>query len=225
MARIKEISLAQRPREKALREGIPSLSNEELLCLLLCSGTNGHPVKEIASELTKKYPTIYELSRVDYASLTNVKGLSEARALTLLSTFELIRRYEESLPSRDEPMTNSDEIVQHYRKKFSSLFEEEIYILYLRKNNTIAREETLERGESGQVRIHEKKLLKHLFLSHQDRYILIHNHPSGDIHPSREDIASTVEMKKCTEHFGFQMLDHIIIGGNRHFSFKKNGLI
>ena len=224
MGKIKNIPVNERPREKAKKYGISTLSNAELIAILLLCGTVGSSALEVANNLLDKGGLI-KLSSLSYEELIDFKGISSAKAITLLAVFELNKRIEHLKVDQKRKITSSEDVYLMLKSKFNNLEQEEVLILILSTSNIVIKEFVVAKGNFDSVNLDFRVLISILLKANATKFILIHNHPFGSAKPSKEDIAMTNMIKKKTKEFSIRLLDHIIFGNQEYFSFKDQALI
>ncbi len=221
MSKIKEIPSFLRPREKALRYGIKSLSDKELLALIIGSGTKENSALDLADALLKE-GGLKRVGEYDFEDFQKFKGISSVRALTLEAIFEISRRYQkELLKSGDKDVTISY-LVEKYQKYFLSEQNEHLIVISLSKKGSILKESDLVSGLTDEVDLSAKDVLKEVIKRGASFFILIHNHPSGDVTPSDSDINFTYLIINQCARLDLKMLDHIIVGKDNYYSFKTS---
>ena len=221
MGTIKELPVLDRPREKALRYGLPSLSDIELLTLLISSGYKGSSALEISTELITKFNGLSNLTRTSLAELQKVKGIKKAKALNLAAIFELNNRLIEKSVQEEEVEVNSEYLYQKYKTKLLNSNQELLIIIILSRKNRITHEKTLYVGTKNSISYSYHDIYREL-LNHQGRYFyLIHNHPGTSSSPSKEDIIFTSELFIQSTRIKIPLIDHIIIGEDGYYSFLK----
>ena len=224
MGKIKNIPINERPREKAKKYGIATLSNAELLAILILCGTVGSSALEIANNLLDKGGLI-NLSSLSYEELIDFKGISSAKAITLLAVFELNKRIEHLKVEQKRKISSSEDVYLMLKSKFNNLNQEEVLILILSTSNIVIKEVVVAKGSFDSVNLDFRVLISLLLKANATKFILIHNHPFGNAKPSKEDIVMTNMIKKKTKEFSIRLLDHIIFGNQEYFSFKDQALI
>lgn len=221
--KIHDIPRELRPREKALLNGIESLTETELIALVLGSGSRGQNVLETAQNLLEQNGGLNELSKKSFAVLSKEKGISQARAFSLLAVFEIAKRIAHQKPYKS--CISPDEIFKHYKVKLCSFDEERTYLLIFNKSKTLIREVLLAKGKEAQNVPVREQIFNELMGVNGSYYLLIHNHPSGICLPSSSDIAFNQSLIESSEGTKFTLLDHVILSSNGYYSFKDNGLI
>lgn len=213
-----------KPREKALQHGIESLTDIELLALLIGSGIHGHSAMDIAHELLRTYLSLPLLSKTNLNSLIQIPGLSKVRALSLLAVFEFQRRTELPFFNQLDTINSVQDIVERYRR-LERLDHEVLVIVCLNKRHKILREFVKYKGTSTSFAVSAKEVVTELLNANARYYILIHNHPDANQMPSENDIRATFQIVEKAREFDIDIFDHIIIYPEGYFSFKESGII
>lgn len=204
--RIADIKSSERPREKAVRDGIDSLSDVELLALLIGSGVKGKNALEIASSLLYSHGGVGGLSRLGFASLLGERGVSKATALRLASCFELNRRLACSA-------------------SINPLGGEEVWLFAFSKSKKPAGRALLYKGGAARVGIDIREVARSACAIGASAILLVHTHPSGAALPSPEDIRLTSSLRLLLQELGIELLDHIIKSAGQSYSMKATGLL
>lgn len=220
-----------RPREMFLKYGAENLSIENLLSIILRTGVEGKSANDIAIEILSRYDgSLRKLSKANIEELKKIKGLGDAKIVTLMAVFEIAKRYyEEKLPQGYRIKTPDDAI--NYIKETKSIYlrdeeKEHFIIILLNIRNKIINTIELSKGSSTQSVVDIKEIVKNVSEKLASSVVLIHNHPSGDLIPSENDIKLTRKVVEALKPLGSVVLDHIIIGKNNDFfSFAKEKLI
>lgn len=212
------------PREKLLERGVSSLTNAELIEILINTGVRNATASEIANLVLKRSNgTLSGLVRLNVHDLAQINGIGLFRAIMIVSIFELGRRkYLEEIPF-SEPIKQSSQIYELFRD-LSDLNHETLWVLFLRKNNTlISKKQMSEGGIDGTV-VDVKMILKEAVNFRASSLVLVHNHPSGTCGPSELDVRITRKLKEASKLFDICLIDHVIIGSGKYFSFSDNGM-
>jgi DNA repair protein RadC len=223
---IKEWAADDRPREKLQIKGVKSLSDAELLAILIGSGTRDVSAVQLAREILKiSKNNLSELGKKTVVDFTKIKGIGEVKAITIVAALELGRRRNYSDVPEKTSVTSSSEVFNYFRPLISDISHEEFWVLFLNRSNKIIDQYKLSQGGlSGTVidiRLIMKKALEILASS----IIVCHNHPSGNRNPSENDRAITTKLKIAGEQLEIRLLDHLIIADNSYFSFADEGLL
>lgn len=215
----------EKPREKAIRYGVESLSNRELLALLLRCGYKGVSVLELSDHLLKKAGSLQKLSQMDLKNFLEIKGISLAKSLQLRASFELSKRVSSEMLYSSISVTNPSIAAEYLKKKIGNKQQEHFVVLFLDTKNQLIKEETLFIGSLNSSVVHAREVFKAAMLNSSARIMLAHNHPSMDCIPSEQDIIVTEKLQEVGRLVGIEVLDHIIVGGNTFFSFAQHNLM
>lgn len=218
--KIKELPREIRPREKAEHFGIESLSDEELLALIIGSGVKGCSAMDISRDLLTTYLTLSSLSKSNLSSLEEHFGLSKITALKLLATFEFHNRLNSPLYQHRYLVGSSQDIYERYRY-LENFTQEVLAVVLLNRKKEIIKEKILYRGTNNDLSISPKEICLEIISSRCSQFILIHNHPDGNINPSEDDIYATEVIKSTVESLQIKLLDHLIIYPGGYYSFKE----
>lgn len=226
MTAIKEIPVSDRPRERFLSNDIESIQNEELISILLNSGYKGTNVKVIANEVLALMNQVNDIKEITVSRLTSIKGIGEVKAITFLASLELGRRFSKPRPIlQNTKITNSKLVYEYYYQKLVDKRQEYFYCIYLDNQKKIIKEKLLFIGTINHSTIHPREIFKEAYLNSASGILCIHNHPSGEVNPSKTDIQVTENLKKVGVLLGIPLIDHIIIGETKYYSFFENGLL
>ncbi len=202
------------------------MADYELLELVLTYTIVRRDVKPIAKALVKEFGSFAGVVNASYDELLSFKGISENTAvmLQLIKTAGL-RMSWQNLQAQDAPVIKSvDELIDYCRACMAHQDIEELRVIYLDSKLRVIGEETLQKGTINNVAIHPREVIKAVLQNHAGSFVLVHNHPSGDATPSRQDIAVTKQIREAAECVNITLQDHIIIGKFGHFSFRAEGL-
>ena len=224
--KFKEIPVAERPRERLVIYGSENLSNEELLMIILKTGTKKYSVKEVSLNLLKYCNGINNLKDMTLNTLTSIEGIGRVKAIELLAIIELAKRMneEESIKNMINCI-NPKNIITYFNYLFKDKKQEEIYVLYLDNKKKYLDKKRLFIGSINSSIAHPREIFKHAYLLSASYIICIHNHPSGDATPSKEDIIITKNLKTISDIHAIYLIDHIIIGTNNYYSFFEDNNI
>lgn len=212
-----------RPREKFLLKGKHSLSNTELLAILIATGTKNESAVDLARKILQlTNDNLNELGKLSINDLKKVKGIGEAKAITIAAALELGRRRKDEDAKQIEIVKTSREVFNYFEPLLADLPHEEFWILLLARNRkVIARIKISEGGIAGTV-VDTKIIFKHAIENLASYIVLCHNHPSGNLQPSSADIQITKNLKNAAKLLDIDIVDHIIIGNNKYYSFADN---
>jgi DNA repair protein RadC len=225
MTTIKHWALDDRPREKLILKGIDSLSDAELLAILIGSGTRKKSAVEVAKSLLASADNrLSTLCKYTLHELMQTKGIGKVRAITLMAGMELGRRREKTSVLKNQ-IQSSAEVARYLQSRFKDRLTEVFAVAYLNRANKLNHLEVIsEGGLTGTVadpRVIFKKALQYNAVS----LILCHNHPSGNLKPSLADEELTIKLREAARFFDMQVLDHVIVSDEGYFSFADEGLI
>lgn len=223
---IKAWAEEDRPREKLALKGRNSLSDAELIAILIGSGNR----EESAVELSKKILAhinndLNRLGKLAINDLTKFNGIGEAKAISIIAALELGRRRKDSLIEKRETIKSSKDAFNAIESVLSDLPHEEFWVIYLNRKNEIIKKENISKGGVTGTVADSKIIFKHAIELLASGIILCHNHPSGSVNPSNEDINLTKKLKEIGVLMNSLVLDHIIIGDKNYFSFADNSLL
>ena len=224
--RIKDLPINDRPKERLVNLGVSSLSNDELLSILFNTGTKSISVKDISLSLLKYIGSISNLKDITLKELVSIKGVGVSKAVTILSALELGRRVYQSEDVKVSTKLNSPKIIfDSYVNKVKDLKQEVFYALYLDSSKKLIEDKLLFKGTVNASMVHPRDVFKYACIYSASSIICIHNHPSGNVLPSKEDINSTSNLVKLGKLFNIPVEDHIIIGKDKYYSFYENNII
>lgn len=223
---IKDLAEDDRPREKMERKGAASLSDAELIAILLRVGNANETAVEVAQRLLGQVNnSLNELARLSLPQLTKIKGIGITKAITILAALELGRRRNAEGPMNRERIFSSRSVIELFQPTLADLPYEEFWVLLLNKSNKIIDRIKVSQGGVGGTVVDPKLVLKHAVERLASAVIVIHNHPSGNPQPSDKDIALTEKLKNAAQLFDITLLDHVIITDGECYSFADNGKI
>ena len=213
----------EKPRERLFLYGAKNLSNEELLMILLKTGTKKISVKDLAGELLIKSGGIRNLKNITYPQLIQIEGIGKVKATEILALVELSRRIEENVPLVDVLNCTSPEvIIRYFHHLFKEKKQEEFYVLYLDNKKNYLEKKRLFIGSINYSIAHPREIFKNAYLLSASFIICLHNHPSGDPTPSKEDTQITKNINEIGALHAIFLIDHIIIGRDCYYSFHEN---
>ncbi len=223
---IKQWAKDDRPREKLLGKGPAVLSNSELIAILINNGSKEKSAVELAQEVLRLgKDNLNELGKLSVKELMKVKGIGEAKAISIVAAMELGRR-RQAMASREKPVVSTSADVASYLQILLRDYKHEVFaVLFLNRSNKINHFQIIsEGGITGTVadpRIILKKALEEDAVS----LILCHNHPSGSLKPSRADEELTLKIKEAAKYFDIKVLDHLIVSDDGYYSFADEGIL
>lgn len=222
--KIKDWAVEDRPREKLLQKGISSLSDAELIAILLGSGTRNESAVELSKKVLKLAENnLNELGKLGVADLTKTKGIGEAKAITIMAALEIGRRRKLSEIINKKKITQSKDVFEVFQPIIGDLPHEEFWILLLNRSNKIIDKYKISQGGVSGTVIDTKIILKNAIEKLASSMILCHNHPSGNRNPSSADDQITKKLKAGAELIDISVIDHIIIADTEFYSYADEG--
>jgi len=223
---IKDFPENERPRERLVKYGAKNLSTNELIAIILKTGIRDFSSKYLANEILKLVKDVSNLKNLTLSKLISINGIGAVKAIEFLAALELGRRVYDYKPLDNNLKCNSAEkIFRHFRSELSGLNQEYFYCLYLNQQKKLIDKKLLFKGTLNRSLIHPREIFKGAYLSSAAYIICIHNHPSGNVIPSNEDMNITNSLVEIGKIQGIPIIDHIIIGENNYYSFYENDLI
>lgn len=223
---IKNWAVEDRPREKMLVKGIRSLSEAELIAILIGSGNLDESAVEVSRRiLSSVNNNLNELGKKTINDLQKFKGIGPAKAITITAAMELGRRRKESEPEEKPKVVTSADCAAIFKPLLSDLAHEEFWVLLLNRNNLVIDKMMVSQGGLSGTVIDVRIILKMALDKLACSIILCHNHPSGNLIPSEADKDITKKIKEAGKHMDIPVLDHLIIANDSYFSFADEGLI
>ncbi len=221
--KIKDLPKIERPREKLIAKGAENLKDSELLAILLRTGTIGKNVIEIASQILSKNSK-KRLLQMTYTDLSKISGIDSAKATTLLAAFELSKRALEVNDTNLPVISDAKDAVAQL-SDMRDLKKEHLVALYLNAKNQLVHKETISMGTLNANLVHPREVFEPALKYSAAQIIAAHNHPSGDPKPSEDDLEVTKRLTEAGKMMGIELMDHIIVSKNSHFSFKEEKLL
>lgn len=223
---IKNLPSEERPRERLEKFGAENLSNAELMAIILRTGTANQSVLTLANLLLAEFKTLQQLAAASISELSKIKGIGKSKAIQLLAAFELGKRLQLSgLFPEDDIFSSPHDVAKFFISDLRFLQQEHFIVIHLNTKNRLLSKETITIGTLDSSLVHPREVFKAAIRQSSASLILIHNHPSGDPRPSREDLNLTRRLKEAGDLLGIPILDHLIIGNNKYFSMKEEGML
>ena len=223
---IKQWAADDRPREKMIAKGRGSLSNAELIAILIGSGPGGQSAVELARDvLSEVKDNLYDLSKLSIDELKQHKGIGEAKAVSIMAALELGRRWSITSPEERRSINNSKEAYESFLPLIDDPNKEHFMVAYLNQGNKIIQVERISTGGITNTLADPKVIFKKALLKEATAIMFCHNHPSGIAKPSSDDRQLTQKLIMAGKILDITVLDHIIIGENSYFSFAESGLM
>jgi DNA repair protein RadC len=221
---LKQLPESERPRERLIQEGSESLTDAELLAIVLGSGSPSESALQLAQRLIKEGGELEKLARMSVIELCNFHGIGEAKAAQLKASLELARRLQSS-NNPGEQFSNSQAVYRRFRAELGSQSQEEFWSVSLNAKNKFLARHFISRGTLTSSLVHPREVFEKAIRDSAAAMIVVHNHPSGDPDPSPEDRKITSILAEGGRLLGIPLLDHVIIASKSYFSFKDSGLL
>ena len=223
--KISDLPIAEKPRERLKQKGVKSLSNWELISILIGSGTTNNDVITIAHQIIAQYKDVSELAKANYHDLLIYKGLGSAKISILLAAIELAKRINKNTMQEFPFMKAPEDYYRFIKDEICYEDKERLIVFCLNTRCKIIHHETITIGTVNQALIHPREVFKPAFAKSATYIALAHNHPSGDVNPSEDDITITRRLVSVSRYVGIPLIDHIIVSCNGYFSMKSSGLL
>lgn len=223
---IKDVPIDERPRERLVKYGAKNLSTDDLIAIILKTGTKDYSSKYLAYEVLKCVKSVSDLKNITLSKLISINGIGAVKAIEFLAALELGRRvYVKKELDNDLKCNSAKKIYEYFKEELSGEKQECFYCLYLNSSKKLIDKKLLFKGTLNKSLVHPREIFKEAYLSSSAYIICIHNHPSGNVIPSVDDINLTNELVKIGIMQKIPIIDHIIIGDNNYFSFYENEMI
>ena len=221
--KIKDIPINDRPRERLINGGVDILSDEELLAVIIKTGTRELSAKDLSGLILSKVKGINNLNEYNLEKLKSIKGIGEAKACLILACIELSKRMNrEVLNINNTKFTNCEIVYNYYKNIIGDKKQEYFYCIYLDNNKKIIKDKLLYIGTINYSIVHPREVFKEAYMLSASAIICVHNHPSGNVLPSKQDLELTKNLISIGNLLGIKVIDHIIIGNNNYYSFLEN---
>ena len=221
MYRIKELPISERPRERLKSVGVNNLTDKELISIILKTGTKDKNVNELSLDILSKYSLI-DLKNITLNDLISIKGIGEVKAIELLTSIELGKRIFLKESKKLTKLENPKKIWEDAKYLFNNLKQECFYCYYFNNKQELIKRKLIYMGTINNSVTHTREVFKEAYLLSASSIVCLHNHPSGDTTPSKEDIIFTKALMKTGEFQKIPVVDHIIVSDNNYFSFYEN---
>lgn len=223
---IKSWSKDDRPREKVLLKGVESLSHAELLAILIRTGDDQNSALGLAQNLLASVDhDLRQLSRLSVKDFIKIRGLGEAKALTIIAALELGRRRHSEVPEKKKGIRTSKEAAAFLQPLLADHGREVFSVMFLSQGNKLLHYEVISTGGMTSTIVDPKIIMKKALEHRAVNMILCHNHPSGNLDPSREDKKLTKKISEAALLLDMKVLDHVIVSSQGFFSFADSGLL
>jgi len=222
---LREMPAEERPREKLISKGAEALSNVDLLAIILHTGIKHESVVHLAERLLSETDGLVRLSTLSPQELTKIKGIGLAKAVTIVAVFELSRRMSIVQGEERAVIHSPRDAASLFMPRLRYLRKEHFMVLLLSTKNHVLAYPTISIGSLSASIVHPREVFREAINYSAAGVILIHNHPSGDPTPSREDVFLTNKLVEAGKMLDIAVLDHVIIGDGKYVSFKEKGIL
>lgn len=219
--KIKNMLECERPRERMQIYGADNLSNEELISIILKTGTNGSSAKTLSRNILSNVENISSLKDMTINTLTKIKGIGKVKAIELLASIELGKRVFQMTEQKVLTLNNSKKVYDYFHSMFDYEKQENFYAIYLDSKSNLISFKLLFKGTLNSSTVHPREIFKYAFLESAYSIIVMHNHPSGDVTPSKQDIELTNNLFEIGKIIKIPIVDHIIISKKGYYSFYE----
>lgn len=223
---IKELNEDDRPREKLLAKGAGALSDAELMAILIGSGSRNESAVDLCRRIIKDNEyNLNSVSRLSINDLIKYKGIGNAKAITIIAALEFAKRIRKSDVLDKKKIERSSDLYEIFEIQIADLIHEEFWVAFLNAANRVIDVVKLTQGGTRQTVVDVPMLLRLSLEKRAHSIAVAHNHPSGEVNPSKEDFNITIKIKNACEVIGIRFLDHLIIGNKKYYSFADEGRI
>lgn len=222
---IRDVHIDDRPRERLIRQGAESLSNQELIAILLRTGTKEESVLMLANKVLNYFESLHELKHATLEEIVSIKGIGEAKAVQLLAAIELGKRLSQKRVDSRFTIRSPKDAASFLMPEMSSLKQEHFVTLFLNVKNQVMHKQTIFIGSLNSSIVHPREIFREAVKRSAASIICAHNHPSGNATPSPEDIEVTKRLQEAGFIIGIELIDHIIIGDHQYISMREKGYI
>jgi len=220
---IRDVHIADRPRERLVRQGAASLSNQELIAILLRTGTKNESVLVLANRILSSFDKIQDLRDATVEQLMEVKGVGQAKAVQILAAAEVGKRLYRKHSEGRYTIRAPEDAAAYLMTDMTSLTQEHFVVLFLNVKNEVLHKQTIFIGSLNSSIVHPRDIFREAVKRSAASIICAHNHPSGNPAPSPEDISVTKRLLEAGALMGIELLDHVIIGDHQFISLKEKG--
>lgn len=222
---IKDVPKEERPRERMIKYGATKLTNQELVAILLGTGTRNESVMDLANRVLMHFEGIKLLSEATIEELTAIRGIGNAKGISMLAAIELGRRIQQYQPADRYTIRSPEDGADYVMEEMRNLNQEHLVALFLNTKNEIIHQQTIFIGSLNASIVHPREIFREAVKRSAASVICAHNHPSGDPTPSKEDIHVTRRLVEAGKIMGIELLDHIVIGNQSYTSLKESGYL
>ena len=217
--KVKDMPASLKPRERMIKYGVENLSDVDLLSIIFRTGTKNTNVKEVASNLLSSIGSINNLTNIGIRELSKIKGVGCVKAITLLASIELGKRVVNKEIELNMVLSNGELVNNAFKSLFINETQEKVLAIFLDTKKRLISYKVIFIGTLDKSIIHPREIFNEAIKESASSIILMHNHPSKDIEPSKEDILITNKIQECGDIIGIPLIDHIITNGKEYYSF------
>ena len=222
ITKFKNLIEEEKPRERFLKYGVSNLSNEDLISIILKTGTKDFSVKEVSNHVLSEIDNIQSLKDITVNKLMAIKGIGKTKAIELISAIELGRRVYQKEEKICKKIKTPEDTYLYMENKLQNKKKEHFYVIYLDTKSKVIETKLLFIGGLNECVIDIREIFKNAHLLSAHSFICVHNHPSGDPSPSKSDDINTIELIKIGKLQKILVKDHIIIGNGKYYSYYEN---
>ena len=228
---IREWAVEERPREQLSKRGADTMSNARLLAILFRTGSHGRSAEELGRDVFNRFGSWNELDKASVEDIMQVRGVGFAKAVELKAAVEIGKRLQEGAATSMKRVTSAEDAIDYvcdrYTPQLRDTGKEFFYVVLLDIRNKVIRDAEVSRGSVSASVVDPADVVREACVHHASRVVLVHNHPSGECDPSKEDIDTTNKIVQALKYVGVRVLDHIIVGRARqdYFSFARAGMV
>lgn len=220
--RLSDLCNFEKPRERLQKYGVENLSNVELLSLIIGSGTKKFSVLEVSRNILKKSGGLKYLFQSSFQQLIEEEGVGTAKASLICGIGEIFKRMNNE-DTTGIKIKNPVTVAQKVREKIKDASKEHLYCLSLDARNNLIEIDLISMGTANETLIHPREVFKKAISRSAISIVLAHNHPSGELDPSKDDLQSTEQIATAGKEMGIPLLDHVIVSDTKHLSLKSEG--
>ena len=221
LLKMKDLPKSERPYEKFLMYGAKKLSNAELLAIIIKTGTKDETSVNIANRILLLAENIKELNSIPIEALEKIKGIGKVKAIQIKAVCELATRINAPINNMNLKITRPQDVANMFMEELKHEKQEKLKLLLLNTKNEVIKNIEIKTGSSSEIIVQPAEILKEVIKEELSKFILIHNHPSGDATPSDADIKFTKKLDESAKLLGVNLLDHIVIGKDCYKSIRK----
>lgn len=223
--KMRELPESEKPREKALQCGMGSLSDRELLALVLRTGCRNRSALELSDEILQKSGGMGGLELMSLSSLQEIPGIGASKALELMAVFAIGKRAGYQRIAGKDVYGNPGELIAWARREFGSDSQENFAAVFLDAKNHLSGYKKIYRGGQTRLEVHPRDVFHAAIQASANRVILVHNHPTQDVTPSPDDFRATRMLRQAGRTVGIPVVDHIIVSRSEGYSFLAHGML